>query len=77
MNKLQADIKHGIIENKMYESMMLGFDSCVVFNVPYKTDIQLLITELKMVYPDFEFKPLQYKNNYIIIASWQPTCQLF
>jgi hypothetical protein len=78
MNKLQADIKHGIVENKMLESMLLGFDSCVVFNVPCQDiniqDIQSIIVELKILYPDFEFKPLQYKNNYIIMALWQPSC---
>lgn len=82
MNNLQYDIRHGIVEKKILESMTLGFDSCVIMREPYKNvnvnEIQLIILELKAIYPDFDFKQLQYKDDYVIMATWQPTCcQLF
>lgn len=82
MNNLQYDIRYGIVEKKMLDAMMLGLDSCVIMKEPYKNlnvnELQIIILELKVIYPDFDFKQLYYKDDYIIMATWQPSCcQLF
>jgi len=82
MNVLKSDIINGVVENKIVESMMQGLDSCVIYMEKYNqlnmTEIQECIIKLKQLYPDFQIKQMQYKDNYVLMMLWQPVCcQLF
>jgi hypothetical protein len=78
MNILTNDIASGLIELKIYNNMIVGFNDCIVYEEIYnnKTDYQPLINKLREVYPPPEFEINGYVKNdeFVIIIAWQDTC---
>jgi hypothetical protein len=78
INSIRNDITSGLIELKIYNNMIVGYNDCIIYDEIYnnKTDYQPLINILREVYPPPEFEINGYVKDdvFMIIIAWQDVC---